>query len=316
MEILGNYPNIKKSIEFSKGKIEKLEREIQRINMRGANLVAYGSYARQEASELSDFDYVLVCPAKASETDMAAVSEEIRKLIQHEIGRLPSTDGAFGAPIRCGDLTKDIGGDGDTNHKITLRLLFLTESKPIGAREHYEDQKQQLISRYIQESIPDYQLALFYLNDVIRYWRTMCIDFEFKTFEKGKEWGDRNIKLVFSRRLLYFAGLLIAAETAHRTVKEKREIFERLMFLSPLERLVTVCGSSSARVLSEYDYFLEQMKNPKVRSTLKKLDRDTASSNEEFRRLKNRSHHLADNLISLLQTTYSSSHPIHRSVVM
>jgi hypothetical protein len=80
----------------------------------------------------------------------------------------------------------------------------------------------------------------------------MCVDFEYKTVEEGKDWGIRNIKLIFSRKLIYFSGVLIAAQMAQRTYKEKLEIAEHLMDLTPLERIMEVCGISANKAAKEH----------------------------------------------------------------
>lgn len=52
---------------------------------------------------------------------------------------------------------------------------------------------------------------------LIRYHKTIAVDFEFKTSEDDKSWGIRNIKLLFSRNLLYFSGILVAAESIDKS---------------------------------------------------------------------------------------------------
>lgn len=83
---------------------------------------------------------------------------------------------------------------------------------------------------------------MFFLNDLIRYYRTICVDFEYKTFEANKPWGIRNIKLIFSRKLIYFSGVLIAAEMYQRSAQQKKKIVKELISLSPVERLRKACG--------------------------------------------------------------------------
>lgn len=310
-----NLASIYKCRKYTEKKLADLEKALRRVDSLGANIVVNGSYARGEASSESDFDYLVIFPGRLSKSNKDAATRRIAATVKRIIGKLPSKGGVFESPITVGDLTKDIGGQDDTNKDITHRILFLTEGRPLGDRSLFEQQKEQLIERYIQNTIKDHNLALFFLNDVIRYWRTICVDFENKTFEKGKDWGTRNIKLVFSRRLLYFGGVIIAAETAQQSWQEKRRIFSELATLTPIDRLVQVCGGASDRALRDYDHFLEKMMQAKTRSMLKLVSKEN-DQNEEFRSLKNRGHHFALHLISVLQTTYPSSHPIHKSLIM
>jgi hypothetical protein len=258
----------------------------------------------------------LIFPKRSTRRAIKSVSKNVQKIVQQEIGKLPSAEGAFASEIIEGDLTGQIGGMSDTNDNITRRILFLTEGLPVGSRALFDKQRKQLVDRYIENKIPDHQITFFFLNDVIRYWRTICVDFENKTFEQGKDWGVRNIKLVFSRKLLYFGGLLIAAETAYRTPSEKRDIAIELMDLAPLDRLSKVCKSAGDRAIAEYNNFLDKISDSAVRKDLSKVKRNSHADNEQFRSLKNRGHHFSFHLISALKSTYSDSHPIHRAVIM
>jgi hypothetical protein len=316
VSLINQFPSIRECIDFTNKKLKEIEKELASVDLNGSSLIANGSYARKEASAQSDFDYVLITPRETSENDCKSLADKVEKIVKNVIGKPPSADGAFAVPIKVGSLTKDIGGSQDTNETITRRILFLTEGLPIGDPTLFERQKSELIERYIQDIITDHQLALFFLNDVIRYWRTICVDFENKTFERGKDWGIRNIKLVFSRRLLYFGGILIAAETAQRTLNEKRRICSELMSLTAIERTIKICGPAAERALKEYDYFLSRMKDGSLRSSLAKVDRDRTTHNEDFKDMKNQAHYFTYHLISLLQTTYSVYHPIHKSLIM
>lgn len=315
MDLLDKFKNIQNNRKFSQTKIREVATAIAKLDTGGANIVVNGSYARQEASEQSDFDYVVMFPENSTGATVDTVTASVREVVA-KLVKLPSKGSVFSKPIVCGELTKDIGGENDTNTRITHRLLFLTEGMPLGNRDLFDKQKEDLIQRYLQEGIKDHQLALFFLNDVIRFWRTMCVDFENKTFEQNKEWPIRNLKLVFSRKLLYFGGVLIASEAAQKTLREKRDIFRKLIDKPPLDRLIDICGVSSERALEDYDLFLGQMADGEFRKRMDALDSVSARQNEEFRAVKNRGHTFSSNLAGALLATYTVSHPIHRSLII
>ena len=116
-----------------------------------------------------------------------------------------------------------------------------------------------ILERYIADNITDHQIALFLLNDVVRYYRTMAVDYEFKTVEteEVKPWAIRNIKLIFSRKLLYASGLFSVATTAERTRSQKISELERLFNLTVIDRMESICGPRSRRMLQRLQPFLE-----------------------------------------------------------
>ena len=312
--MLKNFPHIQSAIEFSNNRLGQLTTALETIDLKGANVVSNGSYARREASQLSDFDYFLLFSADISDDDAKQVVDSVRVVVERTVGKLPSADGAFGTWIRMPEMQVQIGGDDDTNRRFTRRVLFLTEGYAVGQSTLFREQKKALIERYVQDNITDHQLALFLLNDIVRYYRTVCVDFEYKTFEQRKEWGLRNIKLIFSRKLLYYAGILMVAETYQRTLSEKREILSRLMELTPLQRISEICGHNADKALAEYDYFLGQISDRATRDLLSSVQRDDDQP-EIFRRLKNTGHHCSLHLLGALKNTYSDNHPIHRALV-
>ncbi|MGB3487799.1 MAG: DUF294 nucleotidyltransferase-like domain-containing protein [Xanthobacteraceae bacterium] len=307
---------IERHINFTKAKVTKLKSEIKKIESENWCLMANGSYARHEASENSDFDfYLLYKPEAMTDKQVKATLKRTVKIIESIVGRLPSQDGAFNSTLKLGELTKNIGGEDDINSHITKRILFLTEGLAINNDALYRKQRDELIDRYVAKNISDHQLGMFLLNDLIRYYRTVCVDFEFKTVEDNKPWGIRNIKLIFSRKLLYFSGILIAAEMAQRSYQEKLEIFRDLCTKTPLDRIRTVCGSSADRAIKEYTGFLEAIESPAIRRMLEQIN-PSEKPPEDFRRLKNSGHHFSFHLMSALKATYSESHPIHRALLL
>jgi len=175
--------------------------------------------------------------------------------------------------------------------------------------------RRQILERYIGEGMTDHQLALFLLNDIIRYYRTMAVDYEFKTAEgeNPKPWGIRNIKLVFSRKLLYASGLFSVARTADRARDEKIALLERSFDLPVMDRMIEICGRTAmGTVLASYDHFLGKLEDRKIREHLRGVkSRDDAL----FRELKNEGHQFTRELLKLFEATFDSTHPIRRAVL-
>lgn len=311
------FPNIIARKEFTRRRIEHVRIDLSEIDSTGASVVINGSYARGEASEASDFDYFLLVPSEISAAKIRSIQALVKKVVLKQIGKEPAVDGAFSAIEKIGEFAKTVGGQLDTNQQITRRMLFLTEGKAVCGQAAFDAERNKIITEtYIRDGITDHQLGLFLLNDIIRYWRTICVDFEYKTVQNGKPWGIRNIKLVFSRKLLYFAGLLICAEMGQRTLSQKRERALELMNMTPIERVCAVCGASAEAALGDYDYFLGLISRSEVRKELEDVEEHRDKHPELFRAMKNRGHHFSLHLISALKATYADSHPIHRALIM
>jgi hypothetical protein len=214
-------------------------------------------------------------------------------------------------------MLRNIGGEGDDNQKITRRMLFLLEGEWLFNEKGLRSVRRQILERYIGVGMTDHQLALFLLNDIIRYYRTIAVDYEFKTAEgeSPKPWGIRNIKLVFSRKLLYASGLFSVAMTADRARDQKIELLENLFDLPAIERMISICGLPKMEaVLSSYNHFLGRLEDPEVRDRLKGLGKDERDD-PLFRELKNEGHHFTRELLKLFENTFDSTHPIRRAVV-
>lgn len=315
---------IERAKKYSESKIQEIRDGLAGLELNQDEIVlTCGSYARREASTESDIDFFIITsqqppqsgqPSKQSDPPwVESVKDEIGKVVPIE----PSSEGAFSKVEHRDSMLLNIGGDSDTNQKITRRMLFLLEGEWLFNEDGFKLVKHKILERYIGEGMTDHQLALFLLNDIIRYYRTIAVDYEFKTVEgeKPKPWGIRNIKLIFSRKLLYASGLFSVAMTADRARDKKIAILEELLEMPAIDRMVKICGKAKMEgVIKSYDYFLESLENKEIREKLKKLDKDQRGD-PLFRELKNEGHHFTRELLKLFEDTFDTTHPIRRAVI-
>ena len=136
----------------------------------------------------------------------------------------------------------------------------------------------------------------FLLNDVVRYWRTMASDYPAKMWERRREgWGLRNVKLRFSRKLIFVAGLLAcfsfewdpptdSAEVRAdpgSLLRRLRDHIQSHLNQTPLDLLASAAlkgsdDSTSRRVFDAYDQFLGILADPGKRSELERLPMENA----------------------------------------
>lgn len=312
-----NYPGIKEAWTYSNEKISELRAAVAKSRKidKSVSVVTVGSFARREASRCSDLDFFIISDKTISEDDSRVMCEEMSRIAKRLGIRDPSPGGAFAQCTTGSALLSKIGGASDSNKSLTLRMLFLLESEWLSGQDYYEKTFKDAVIRYIGDLITQHQLCLFLLNDIIRYYRTICVDFEQKTSGTGgKSWGDRNIKLMFSRKLLYFIGIISVAETAQHTCEKKREILADCLRKTPIERIAMVCQIHSAQVLDRYDGFLKFLSDPGNRASLAGTTADRSCHSESFRLMKNGGHHFSWELDRLLGLVYHSGHPIHHAL--
>jgi hypothetical protein len=233
------------------------------------------------------------------------------------VGKLPSLDGAFAKNIPEHELLENYGGSRDSNETITRRMLYLLEGDYLTEESKFYDIRERIITRYVDETPLDHQLAFYLLNDIIRYWRTLAVDYADKTYgaTKPKPWAVRNIKLIYSRKLIYASGLFAVALTADRTRDNKIKVLMDLFRMAPIDRIRYVCGESAQRLLDMYDAFLSQIGDPEIRDHLDSLPRERKADDPLFRALKNEGHYFSRELMGVFNRAFHSSHPIHMAVI-
>jgi predicted nucleotidyltransferase len=306
---------IERARDFSESKVSDLRKRLAAEVPQGANVVTCGSFARRDASASSDLDYFCIFSGGA---DTGRSNPQIQKIVDDVIGKAPSEGGAFAKNISEDDLLSNIGGWNDSNESITRRILYLLEGEYLTDQENFEKLRLSLISKYVRSTPDDHQIAFYLLNDIVRYWRTIAVDYAHKTSAggSGKPWGVRNLKLVYSRKLIFASGIFSVALTADRSECEKCKVLDYLFSKTPIERMRYVCGDAATeRLFQLYDRFLASMEDDDFRQRIDKLGSGEKKTDEEFRLLKNEGHYFSRELMGLLQKTFHASHPIHMSLI-
>jgi predicted nucleotidyltransferase len=310
-------PAYDRSKAFSNERLKALRERLVSVLPENITAVTFGSYARREASDSSDMDYIFIqesCDDSGTDADWIMAA---RRVMSDIVGKEPSAGGAFAQVISRASLLKNVGGDEDDNQNLTRRMLLLLEGDWLSNQSEFEKLRGEIIQRYVDATPKDHQLALFLLNDIIRFWRTMTVDYAYKTTEGSvpKPWAIRNIKLVFSRKLMYAGGLFAVGMTTDRTLPAKAALLSRLFKLPVIDRMKDICGDGQmTKALASYDVFLGRLEDKEIRTRLESLERSN-SEDPIFRELKNEAHIFTRELLTVFEANFHSTHPIRRAVL-
>ena len=225
---------------------------------------AAGSLGRLETGQISDMDVFIFAdrePRVQGERSLTRL-EEIMVLsdlvqVNSELKLPPfSGDGEF---FKIHEVTDLVVGTGtakdDSENLFTTRLLLLLESKCIANDKLYSSATVRVCEMYFRDGKGrhDYR-PLFLLNDILRYWRTLCLNYERTRHDSRKPWWKKNINLKFSRKLTVFSTVLaILADQVDTSEK-----FSIISSLTPMERLAYALDKlGEVDLLNDFLQFLD-----------------------------------------------------------
>lgn len=268
----------------------------------GATVVLMGSWGRREVTSESDDDFMVLFEGPLRENAQPAIDR-----VADVLGaRAPGREEIFGTQVWLEDLRGKIGRDEDTNTKLTRRMLFVLESVPVCGEEAYVRARRALLAGYLEANVKHHRPPRFLLNDVIRYWRTIAVDFESKMrARKGEGWGLRNAKLRLSRKALFAGGLLPVLGCYRYPRGEMLDYLDERMSVAPLDRIADAFVDHEAldagvRALTAYDEFLAILDDGEQRGKLKELGAEGARDSPTFTRVAELGKEFEAGLLSLL----------------
>lgn len=254
-----------------------------------ACVYATGSFGRQEASEKSDLDLFIVGLPNDQERDgqgfrkskLTKLNEILVKAELISATRQLSFPDFDGDGKYLGHYSVDalIGSLGrpndDASNALTGRLLLFLESRPLLEVNVYDRVIEEVIAAYWGdfESHKESFIPAFLANDILRLWRTFCVNYEASTrgaADDGKRLRRKvkNYKLKHSRMLTCFSALIYLLSVYNSKGTVTAEDAKRMTQLTPVDRLRTItqeaffveAKQSITAVIDQYGAFLKRTK--------------------------------------------------------
>jgi predicted nucleotidyltransferase len=254
-----------------------------------------GSFGRGEASKHSDLDLFIVGLGTRKNRSLPRLEEICIKADLIEATRdlgFPefSGDGQYLEHYTEEELIRTLGHpDDDASNTFTARLLLLLESEAVLGNSVYDGIVKNVVLAYWRD-YEDHKkefIPAFLANDILRLWRTLCVNYEARTStdppEKKARRKLKNYKLKHSRLLTCYSALLylLSAYSVQKTVHPDDALATtKLSPTARLEHLLTEKHIAPAHetietLLKKYEAFLaatdapeaelvERFLNPKV----------------------------------------------------
>jgi hypothetical protein len=185
-------------------------------------------------------------------------------------------------------------------------MLLALESVPVMGEPAWRGARDDIVHSYLGRRARDYRPPRFFLNDLVRYWRTVAVDFEGKDrAREGDGWGLRNAKLRTSRKILFASGLLPLLECHRMPADDMPAFLTRELDVPATERIAAAferydAHEVGARTLAAYDRFVAVLDDPDARAALAALTEDTAGRSEDFAEARRLGDQVQAGLLSLL----------------
>jgi hypothetical protein len=295
------FPNLTRAREYTAAQLAARAGALADLD---AAVVLFGSWGRDELTTQSDDDWAVL--GDASESTLARCRE-----VLGGAEREPGQQDLFGVAFSCDELTRNIGLDADTNANLTRRMLLLLESRAVSGPDEHARCFGQVLHAYLGHGVRDYGPPRFLLNDLIRYWRTICVDFEGKRRGAGGDdpkYASRNAKLRTSRKVLFAGGLLPVLMCHTKTAAEMPAFLTRQFSAAPTDRLAAAFIQQGAvaegvRALGAYDRWIGLLSSADARAELAALRESTREASPLFAQIREIGDELQRGLLALLYET-------------
>lgn len=264
--------------EFSENRLKDVRRVLEELDAPrvlggGGTVYATGSMARGDASEHSDLDVFILSKISEDDPELTNLDAIVLKAKLIEMGArlgLPafSDDGQYLVVHSVTEMLEKLGrAEDDYENLFTARMLLLLESSPLVGADSYERAIQTVVKKYwidYEGNETDF-LPVFLTNDIIRYWKVLCLNYEaFTSGQKESKRRHQNYKLRFSRLLTCYSSIVYLLAVARLNERVTPDDVTRMATLRPIDRLLEASrmlndinvDRTVSTVLARYETFL------------------------------------------------------------
>jgi hypothetical protein len=302
------FPNLTAARALTEQRLPEIRDRLTDVDVDADACVAlFGSWGRRELTARSDDDWAVLVNGSERE-EVLPTPAQIEVAIGEE-ERKPGTQGVFGATVFCDHLVERIGLDGDDNKNLTRRMLLLLESVAVVNEPAHLACRKRVLDGYLDDSVKDYRPPRFFLNDLIRYWRTICVDFVGKQREgEGQKWALRNLKLGTSRKVLFAGGLLPILLCHRYRAADFGQFLSAALALPSVDRVAGAfveldVVDAGVRAIGAYDRFLGMLDDQSRREELERMSRKEAQVSALFDEGRRLGEEVEQGLLALLFET-------------
>jgi predicted nucleotidyltransferase len=283
---------LKKARSESTGRFEALRTELseaERLIAGRACVYATGSFGRLEAGPLSDLDLFIVVTTQHSDKGKIRQLDGIEeiKLKYHLITAVErqgiakfDAGGRYLESHGIEDFVLALGSrNDDFQNTLTGRLLLLLESRPLLGGDIYDRLLNDVVNAYFLDYPANKTkfVPSFLINDILRMWRTFCVNYEFDRKKGNDDIKIKNLKLKFARMITCYSAILYLLSRHVGAGSVSPEDVKAMVALTPTERLEqlqrgscladpdaqSIFAARIDRVIGEYSRFLELTHRPK-----------------------------------------------------
>lgn len=264
--------------ENSLSKIKLLRNRMEGKFSKNITIFVVGSLGREEVGEKSDLDLFIISTEEISNLEKYKTFALLMEIAE-ELG-FPefSNDGQYLTIHTLDDLKKFTGSPFDDSQNLfTARMLMLLEGKVLFNEKLFKKVLSQIVAHYLRDKKGNKDFKpYFLLNDILRYWRTLCLNYEVIRQDKDRPWRKKNVNLKYSRLVTVFSTVFYLVTVDNITKK-------KILFLckkTPLERILLTINTINDDnlykkyydLLAFYKVFLEAKEQSNIEGDFKKKE--------------------------------------------